>query len=241
MEPNHSNTPSGSHGTASSGDKLPAPLASTAPVSGPVGASARSYSPPQGSPAAQGFLHDTLASSKKWLDESGLTEKAQQLPQAAKDLGTKAWTSVNNLSTNQKLVGVGLLTAGIAFLATRHRHDNDDESEYRRVPRRSPFAKKPHGPSHDDHGQRAQQRPWGSSRYGNNFADNERIKSGSGYSSAASHRADQSESRPAAGPSGRAAGSDQRRDQGPAAGSRYDAKTSGGQNPNNLDQLNSAF
>jgi len=33
----------------------------------------------------------------------------------------------------------------------------------------------------------------------------------------------------------------QRRDQGPASGSRYDAHTSGGQNPNNLDELNSAF
>ncbi|MEJ7660759.1 MAG: hypothetical protein WKG07_14645 [Hymenobacter sp.] len=47
MEPNHGNTPSGSHGTASSGDVLPAPLASTAPVSGPVGASDRTYSPPK--------------------------------------------------------------------------------------------------------------------------------------------------------------------------------------------------
>ena len=240
MEPNHSNTPSGSHGTASSGDKLPAPLASTAPVSGPAGASARSYSPPQGSPAGRSVLHATLESSKKWLDESGLTEKAQQLPQAAKDLGTKAWTSVNSLSTNQKLVGVGLLTASIAFLATRSRHD-DDESDYRRVPRRSPFAKKQRGTDDGDYGRRAQQRPWGS---------RERVQAGSGYAPAPATGSDKGRSRPltdrsasfGSGPaSSGAAASGPRRDQGPAAGSRYDAKTSGSQNPNNLDQLNSAF
>ncbi|WP_223652631.1 hypothetical protein [Hymenobacter psoromatis] len=229
MEPTHGNTPSGSHGTASSGDILPAPLASTAPVSGPVGASARSYSPPKDSPAGQTVLQDTLASSKKWLDESGLTEKAQQLPQTAKDLGTKAWTSVNDLSTTQKLVGVGLLTAGVAFLATISRRA--DQGEYRHVPRRSPFAKKPHGKGSEEHGPRAQQRPWGSSRYGSSAAPagGERVKAGSGYAAGPSHGADKGSSRPTASRSG------QRRDQGPAAGSRYDAKKSGGQNPNNLD------
>ena len=232
MEPNHGNTPSGSHGTASSGDVLPAPLASTAPVSGPVGASARSYSPPKDSPAGQTMLHATLESSKKWLDDSGLTEKAQQLPQAAKDLGTKAWTSVNELSTTQKAVGIGLLAAGVAFLATRgrHRHD-DDESEYRPKARRSPFDKRPHGKGGEEHGPRAQQRPWGSSRYGSSTAPagGERVKAGSGYAAGSLHGADRGSSRPAPGRSG------QRRDQGPAAGSRYDAKKSGGQNPNNLD------
>lgn len=238
MEPNHGNTPSGSHGAASSGDKLPSPLASTAPVSGPAGSSARNYSPPQDSPAGQNVLHATLESSKKWLDESGLTEKAQQLPQAAKDLGTKAWTSINSLSTTQKAVGAGLLAAGIAFLATRGRHD--DESEYRPKARRSPFAPKPHGADRDDYGQRAQQRPWGSNRYGSR----ERVQSGSSYPSAPSAGGDRGYNRPAAdraasfgsgSSNGGSYGSGQRRDQAPASGSHYDVQTSGGQNPNNLD------
>ena len=231
MEPNHGNTPSGSHGTASSGDVLPAPLASTAPVSGPVGASARTYSPPQDSPAGQSVLHATLESSKKWLDESGLTEKAQQLPQAAKDLGTKAWASLNSLSTTQKAVGVGLLAAGVAFLATRGRHD--DEQAYRPKARRSPFAPKPHGAGNDEFGPHAQQRPWGS---------RERLKAGSGYAATAS--GDKGQGRPLTdrgtsfgrgSSGGSSAGSGQRRDQGPASGSRYDVKTSGGQNPNNVN------
>ena len=240
MEPNHGNTPSGSHGTASSGEKLPAPLASTAPVSGPAGASARSYSPPQDSPAGQNVLHATLESSKKWLDESGLAEKAQQLPQAAKDLGTKAWTSFNGLSTTQKAVGVGLLAAGVAFLATRGRHGDDDESAYRHKARRSPFDKKPRGAGSEEYGQRAQQRPWGSSRYGSR----ERVQSGSGYTSAPPAGGDKGYGRPrtdrnagfnSGSHGGSSSGSGQRRDQGPVAGSRYDADKSGGQNPNNVD------
>lgn len=203
---------------------------------------------PSGSPAqpaangVQGKLNDALASGKKWLNDSGLADKAQQLPQAAKDLGNKAITSVSGLTTTQKAVGVGLLAAGIAFLATRGKKNKSDDGEYRHKPRRSPFDHQPHTRDGDYAYDRKGQRPWGTSRYGTSSAPagKGRVSSGSGYTSspsaAHSHSADHG--RPTAD---RHASNGPRRDQGPASGSRYDASVSGGQNPNNLDQLNSAF
>ena len=170
---------------------------------------------------------DALASGKKWLADSGLADQAQQLPQAAKDFGAKAMDRINGLTNTQKAVGVGLLAAGIAFLATRGRSRKDD-GEYRHVPRRSPFSKKQYG-ADDSYGQ-GQRRSWGNSRYGT--AGSSRVSSGSGYSSQGSHSSDFGQSAPSQG---------RRRDQGPTSGSRYDANRSGGQNPNNVDDLNSAF
>ncbi|MGI4869771.1 MAG: hypothetical protein ACRYFX_01190 [Janthinobacterium lividum] len=159
---------------------------------------------------------DALASGKKWLADSGLADQAQQLPQTAKDLGTKAWERINGLSNTQKAVGVGLLAAGIALLATRSRKDED--GEYRHVPRRSPFAKKQYGPAADDSYAQNSRRSssWGGSRYGS--ASSSRVSSGSGHSNDFGRDS---------------AGTGRRRDQGPSSGSRYDASRSGGQNPNN--------
>ena len=186
-------------------------------------------------------LNDAVASGKKWLNDSGVADKAQQLPQAAKDLGNKAVQSVSGLTTTQKAVGVGLLAAGVAFLITRNKRDKSDEGEYRHRPRRSPFDHQPH--TRDASGfENRGQRPWGGSRYANGPqgpAGKPRVSSGSGYTSGPAHSNDFG-SQSGAGHQASSIGN-QRRDQGPASGSRYDAHTSGSQNPNNLDQLNSAF
>ena len=59
-----------------------------------------------------GNLLDTaVQAGKKWLDDSGVLNSANQLPQAAKDWGSKALDRVSGLSTTQKVVGRGL-TAG---------------------------------------------------------------------------------------------------------------------------------
>ena len=240
-----SNAPSGSHGNSSApgNPKLDAPLASTEPTSGPAGSSYEDYKQ-KANDGIQAILDSgkqSLDESKKWLENSDLSGKAKELPQKAKDLGSQALSKFNDLSTTQKLVGVGLLTAGIAFLATRGKK-HKDKGEYRLKDRRSPFAKKSKE-SDKDRGPRAQQRPWGSSRYGSPSAPASagrgRVMAGSGPKAGPKqehpdHQRDHGQ-RPTPPASG------QRRDQGPASGSRYDANTSGGQNPNNLDQLNSAF
>ncbi|MGI4865066.1 MAG: hypothetical protein ACRYFZ_14175 [Janthinobacterium lividum] len=181
-------------------------------------------------------LDDAVASGKKWLSDSGVADQAQQLPQKAKDLGNQAWTSVSGLTSTQKAVGVGLLAAGIAFLAVRGR-SKKQAPEYRDRPRKSPFDHQPHTKDGDYAYDRKGQRPWGNSRYGTPSApaSKPRVTSGSGYTSApsASHSADHGRtaapSRSASAPS-----TGQRRDQGPASGSKYDANTGGSQNPNNL-------
>jgi hypothetical protein len=186
-------------------------------------------------------LNDAVASGKKWLNDSGVADKAQQLPQAAKDLGNKAVQSVNGLTTTQKAVGVGLLAAGVAFLLTRSKRDKSDDGEYRHRPRRSPFDHQPH--TRDNSGFESRgQRPWGGSRYASGpqgAVNKPRVSSGSGYTSGPAHSNDFG-SQTGTGHQASSIGN-QRRDQGPASGSRYDARTSGSQNPNNLDQLNSAF
>lgn len=186
-------------------------------------------------------LNDAVASGKKWLNDSGVADKAQQLPQTAKDLGNKAVQSVSGLTTTQKAVGVGLLAAGVAFLITRGKKHKSDEGEYRHRPRRSPFDHQPHTRDASGYESRGQ-RPWGGSRYANGPqgpAGKPRVSSGSGYTPAPPHSNDFG-SQTGAGHQASSIGN-QRRDQGPASGSRYSAGTSGSQNPNNLDELNSAF
>jgi len=211
-----------------------------------------------GQPAAsgvQGTINNALASGKKWLNDSGISDKAQQLPQAAKDLGNKAVSTVSGLSSTQKAVGVGLLAAAVAFIATRgkgkgkkkHKKHKHDEGTHEFKARRSPFDHQPHTKEGNAAYDRKGQRPWGASRYGAGPgpANRERINSGSGYSSAATHSPDFGSSRTSSDRStsvgSSSFGGGVRRDQGPATGSHYDAGTSGSQNPNNLDDLNSAF
>lgn len=191
-------------------------------------------------PAASGAkakLDGALASGKKWLANSGVAEQAQQLPQKAKELGTKALASVNGLTTTQKAVGVGLLAAGFAFLATRGK-SKKSTSKHRNKPRKSSFDHQPSTRDGDHAYDRKGQRPFGASRYGSTTGAPSggpaRVKSGSGSNTydGVNHGGLTDHGRPGA-PKG-AAAPGQRRDQGPASGSQYNAKTSGSQNPNNL-------
>ncbi len=240
MNPTNHNAPSGSHGSTPTPTKphLDTPLAGTEPTSGPAGSTFDDYKK-QTTDGIQAVIDSgkqSLDEGKKWLADSDLADKAKELPQKAKDLGSQALAKINGLSTTQKAVGVGLLAAGVAFLATRNKKRKNAESEYRPKSQRSPFDKKSSKAADADKaGRGAQQRPWGSSRYGSAAAPagggKGRVMAGSGPK----HQHPDHGQRPTPPTSG------QRRDQGPASGSRYDAKTSGGQNPNNLDQLNSAF
>lgn len=191
----------------------------------------------------QGTLNEALASGKKWLNESGIADKAQQLPKSAKELGEKALTSITGLTNTQKAVGVGLLAAGVAFLLTRiGNKDKQDDGDYRRRPRRSPFDHQHSTKDGDGYYDRKGQRPWGASRYGAGAGGKARVNSGSGYTSPSSGSHSNDFGRPSAERSGSGSYSDgQRRDQGPAAGSKYDSHKSGSQNPNNVDDLSSAF
>ena len=192
-------------------------------------------------PATSGVkakLDSAVESGKKWLNDSGVAEQAQQLPQKAKDLGNKAWTGISGLTTTQKAVGVGLLAAGVAFLATRGK-SKKSAGEYRDRPRKSPFDHQPHTKDGDHAYDRKGQRPWGASRYSSGLAatGKPRVSSGSGYTSSPSsshsndlgRQASTSRHQDAPAPG-------QRRDQGPASGSRYDASASGSQNPNNTNE-----
>ena len=231
MNPTQKNTPSG------------APDNSTAPLKSQLDAAVSTTGPnykeykQKANDDIQAVLDSgkqTLEEGRKWLDGTVLADKTKELPQKAKDLGSQALTKFNDLTTTQKAVGMGLLAAGVAFLVIRSKKHKDD-GEYRLRPRRSPFAKKSHKEDDGKGSPRAQQRPWGSSRYGSSAtpasADKDRVTAGSGPQPGYPD--------PGQRPTPPTPG--QRRDQGPAVGSRYDAKASGNQNPNNLDQLNSAF
>ncbi|AMR27951.1 hypothetical protein A0257_13195 [Hymenobacter psoromatis] len=160
-----SNAPSGSHGNASAPGnlKLDASLSSNEPTSGPAGSSYKDYKQ-KDNDGIQSILDSGKQGwqeGREWLASSDMSGKA-------KDLGSQALSKFNDLTTTQKIVGVGLLTAGIAFLATRGKK-HKDKGEYRLKDRHSPFAKKSKE-SDQDRGPRAQQRPWGSSRYGSSSA-----------------------------------------------------------------------
>ncbi|WP_210514444.1 hypothetical protein [Hymenobacter terricola] len=81
----------------------------------------------------EGTLLDTaLNSGKKWIEDSGVLNSVNQLPQSLKDLGNRALDRVNGLSTTQKVVGGAILAAGIGWLATRKgkSSDSSDSSPY---------------------------------------------------------------------------------------------------------------
>jgi hypothetical protein len=81
----------------------------------------------------EGTILDTaLNSGKKWIEDSGMLDSVNQLPQSVKDLGNRALDKVNGLSTTQKIVGGAILAAGIGWLATRKvrsSSSSDDSSE----------------------------------------------------------------------------------------------------------------
>ena len=82
--------------------------------------------------AQAGTLLDTaLNSGKKWIEDSGVLNNVNQLPQSLKDLGNRALDKVSGLSTTQKVVGGAILAGGIAWLATRKgKSDSSESSPY---------------------------------------------------------------------------------------------------------------
>ena len=70
--------------------------------------------------AAAGTMLDTaLSSGKKWIEDSGVLDNVNQLPQTLKNFGNRAVARVSDLSTTQKVVGGALLAVGLGWLATR--------------------------------------------------------------------------------------------------------------------------
>jgi len=70
--------------------------------------------------APEGTLLDTaLQGGKKWIEDSGVLNGVNQLPQALKDFGNRAVARVGDLSTTQKVVGGAILAVGLGWLATR--------------------------------------------------------------------------------------------------------------------------
>ncbi|MDB5236235.1 MAG: hypothetical protein JWR44_3228 [Hymenobacter sp.] len=65
------------------------------------------------------FLDTALQSGKKWIEDSGVLNSVNGLPQNVKEWGTRAISRVGDLTTTQKIVGGALLAAGIGYLATR--------------------------------------------------------------------------------------------------------------------------
>lgn len=72
-----------------------------------------------GSPQPATLADTALQSGKKWIEDSGLLDRVNELPQALKDFGTRTAARVNNLSTTQKVVGGAILAVGLGWLATR--------------------------------------------------------------------------------------------------------------------------
>lgn len=209
---------------------LDAPLASNEPTSGPEGSSYEAYKQKadEGIQAILDSGKQAVDSGKKWLEDSDLAGKAKELPQKAKDLGSQALDSFNSLTLTQKVVSVGTLAAGVAFLITHSsRKKNQAHHDHGPASRRKDdfLGHQPHTRKGNEPLARGQ-RPWGTSRFGAGApapGNKPRVQAGSGY-----------------GP-GTPGGGSKRRDQGPAGGSRYDARSGGHQNPNNLDDLSSAF
>lgn len=226
MQPT-SNAPGSSRGAEPTphNTKFDPSLSNTEPTSGPIGSSYRSSENQGGQPAASGTdqrIQSVLDSSFQHRAESGIKRDAHDVVDTAKDLGSKALHGIKTLSTGQIAAAVGVLAAGIAFFATRGKK-NKYPKERGRAGRAkgSSSSHQPHTVRGNDLDRRGQ-RPYGNSRYGAQGGGAGRVQAGSGYGTQAPPRG-------------------QRRDQGPAEGNRYNPRTSGRQNPNNIDQLNSAY
>lgn len=95
----------------------------TKPVSDSINQTPASAEHPSEGPQPTGqngtLLDTTLNSGKKWIENSGVLNGVNQLPQNLKDFGSRALDRVNSLSTTQKVVSGAILAAGIGWLATR--------------------------------------------------------------------------------------------------------------------------
>lgn len=82
------------------------------------------------------MLDTAIEAGKKWIQDSGVLRNAGQLPEAAKEWGTKALGRVSGLSTTQKVFGGAMLLAGVAYLTTRGKgkpsySSDDDDTDHR--------------------------------------------------------------------------------------------------------------
>ena len=92
----------------------------SSPESSYASAGADRQSEGQQTHSAEGTLLDTAVNSgKKWIEDSGVLNNVNQLPQTLKNLGNRAVARVSDLSTTQKVVGGALLAVGLGWLATR--------------------------------------------------------------------------------------------------------------------------
>ena len=69
------------------------------------------------------LLNTALRDGKKWVEDLGVLNSMNQLPQTLKNLGNRAVVRVSDLSTTQKVVGGTLLAVGLGWLATRKSKD----------------------------------------------------------------------------------------------------------------------
>lgn len=223
MQPN-SNVPAGSHGNtpAPNAPKADSPLTKTEPISGPIGSS---YGSQSGKRPGDDGIQAILDSGKQAAEKGDKWLAAHDVADAAKDLGSKALHGVKTLSTGQLALGIGVLAAGIAFFITKGKNKYPKVGDQRKSRRKNSgkegyFDHQPHTVRGNDLSHRGQ-RPFSTSRYGaeGNPGGRGRVQAGSGYEGRGNRR----------------------RDQGPASGNRYDARAGGRQNPNNLDQLGSAY
>ncbi|UOQ98068.1 hypothetical protein MUN81_00920 [Hymenobacter sp. 5317J-9] len=81
------------------------------------------------------LLDTAMESGKKWIQDSGVLDSVNQLPQGVKDWGSRALSRVGELSTTQKVVGGAILAAGLGWLALRKGgkpSDSTSRSDYGR-------------------------------------------------------------------------------------------------------------
>ena len=76
------------------------------------------------------LLDTTLQGGKKWIEDSGVLNSMNHLPQTLKGLGNRAVARVGDLSTTQKVVGGALLAVGLGWLATRKGKSDNSSSAY---------------------------------------------------------------------------------------------------------------
>ena len=236
MQPT-SNAPGSSHGneSAPSSPKFDSPLGNTPPTPGSTSTGYSSYQ--TGQRSTDSDINAVLNSRQQGMAQDTKWRDAYDVADTAKDLGSKALDGVKNLSTSEIALGIGVLAAGIAFFLTKgrkHKHSKNHGSQHQ-----DPyFGHQPHTRAGNDLSHRGQ-RPWGNTRYGNESYGNSygrgRVQAGSGYNTRGGSDAYGNDSY------GYNASNNRRRDQGPASGNRYDARNGGRQNPNNIDQTNSAY
>ena len=99
------------------------------PNQAPTGAARPDEGQPANNPEGS-FLDTAVQSGKKWIEDSGVLNSVNQLPQSLKDLGNRAAARVGDLSTTQKVVGGALLAVGLGWLATRKSRTEGGRAPY---------------------------------------------------------------------------------------------------------------